>query len=43
MEPDRIDYELANVAWKKLQRSPASTVAIFEMLARVSRLDLTQT
>ena len=39
--PRLIDYELANVAWKKLRLSPAADVAILEMLADAERLNLT--
>jgi predicted nucleic acid-binding protein len=39
--PRLIDYELANVAWKKLRRTPAAAVDILDMLAGVDRLNLT--
>lgn len=38
--PRLIDYELANVAWKKLRRAPDSGVAILAMLGEVADLDL---
>lgn len=38
--PALIEYELANVAWKKLRRHPESTDEIFETLADISRLQL---
>jgi len=40
--PRLIDYELANVAWKKLRQSPAADIAILEMLADAERLKLTR-
>lgn len=41
--PSLIDYELANVAWKKLRGAPASAVAIFDVLGGVGRLNVTHT
>lgn len=38
--PRLIDYELANVAWKKLRHVPGAGVAILEMLAEVAQLNL---
>lgn len=38
--PPLIEYELANVAWKKLRRHPESTAAVFETLADITRLQL---
>lgn len=38
--PPLIEYELANVGWKKLRRHPESTGEVFETLADISRLQL---
>lgn len=39
--PRLLDYELANVAWKKLRHVPGSGVAILAALAEASRLKVT--
>lgn len=38
--PRLIGYELATVAWQKLQRQPHRAVAVIEMLNAFTRLDL---
>jgi predicted nucleic acid-binding protein len=39
--PRLLEYELANVAWKKLRRAPGAGVAILAALAEGSRLKVT--
>lgn len=40
--PTLIQFELAHVAWKKLRRTPAHTVAILDALNDMRRLPLSQ-
>ena len=41
--PSLIDYELTNVAWKKLRRTPSDAAAILEALGTVVRLGVIHT
>lgn len=40
--PSLIDYELANVGWKKLRRHPDRTAELLGSLARLSGLPITK-
>ena len=40
LAPHLIDYELANICWKRMRRSPASQAALLAMLAGLESLPL---
>ena len=42
LAPQLIDYELANICWKKVRRQPEAKVATLAMLAAVALVSMTR-
>lgn len=42
LAPQLIDYELANICWKRIRRTPGSQLEMLRMLAGVDTLSITR-